>query len=521
MAGGVLALLATGVAVVASLPPASAQTSAPDPAAKLIAGLQVAGPIPVTPASRPFGAVTNIDLARAGYVEAEYFVSGRANVYQWNQAGTAAEVRTAGAPYTTRIVVVKPRDPAKFTGRVMVDVLNMTNGWDFNKMWAVMHPHLLETGWGYVGITSRPNAVKALKTFDPQRYAALSWANPLPLDDARNCRELPADSTRETENGLAWDIFAAIGALLKSKSAASPFAGYAVRRVHLTGYSQSGRYLYTYVNAIHPLVRLEGGGPVYDGFLVGGAPIGSGVANIHQCDPLWRLPDPRALLMKHDVPVIGVVGAMDVLGLINTYPLRQDDSDDPNRRYRLYEVTGGSHSWTMQLAFNVTRQDVKQAGFANFADAVPPACAASAQPSPARMHYVLDAALEALDLWAAEGVPAPRAPRLAIDTSRDKPRFVYDETGNQVGGYRLPEIAVPIAEHRAENGDKWQTFAGCWTWSYKVPYDKARLRKLYPSQGDYVAKVARAIDALLAERMLTPGDARRIMTDASNTGVPD
>jgi hypothetical protein len=47
--------------------------------------------------------------------------------------------------------------------------------------------------------------VEALKTFDPRRYASLSFANPLPLDDPTNCATpntlIAGDSSRTTENG--------------------------------------------------------------------------------------------------------------------------------------------------------------------------------------------------------------------------------------------------------------------------------------------------------------------------------
>jgi Alpha/beta hydrolase domain len=41
------------------------------------------------------------DQRRHAYVEEEYFLSGKANVYSWPAPGSAV-VRTAGAPYTTR-----------------------------------------------------------------------------------------------------------------------------------------------------------------------------------------------------------------------------------------------------------------------------------------------------------------------------------------------------------------------------------------------------------------------------------
>ena len=70
----------------------------------------IAGPLAVSASSYPFGRAWSLDLSQHGYVEEEYIVSGIANVYEWNAAGTAAQVQTAGAPYTTRILVIRPSD---------------------------------------------------------------------------------------------------------------------------------------------------------------------------------------------------------------------------------------------------------------------------------------------------------------------------------------------------------------------------------------------------------------------------
>ena len=75
----------------------------------------------------------------------------------------------------------------------------------------------------WIGITVKPVAAKALKKFNPERYAPLSWTNPLPLD--KTC-PMPissiADTVPETENGLAWDIISQVGALVRSDEKQNP-----------------------------------------------------------------------------------------------------------------------------------------------------------------------------------------------------------------------------------------------------------------------------------------------------------
>ena len=67
--------------------------------------------VPVT--ANSFPALANsrnlgpLDLAKAGYVEEEFLVSGTANVYDWAVDGSLS-VKTPNAPYVTRILVRRP-----------------------------------------------------------------------------------------------------------------------------------------------------------------------------------------------------------------------------------------------------------------------------------------------------------------------------------------------------------------------------------------------------------------------------
>ena len=64
------------------------------------------GPIPVTADSYPFldaaHSLVPFDLAKYGYVEQEFIVSGNANVYDWAADGSLS-VKTEKAPYAARI----------------------------------------------------------------------------------------------------------------------------------------------------------------------------------------------------------------------------------------------------------------------------------------------------------------------------------------------------------------------------------------------------------------------------------
>lgn len=113
----------------------------------------VTGPIPVTAGSYPLMASNTlqavVDLPKAGYVEEEFFVSGRANVYDWAADGTAA-VKTPNAPYTTRIMLRRPADPRRFSGNVIVEIGNVGRGYDFSFSWGVAHDYFMENGDAWV-----------------------------------------------------------------------------------------------------------------------------------------------------------------------------------------------------------------------------------------------------------------------------------------------------------------------------------------------------------------------------------
>ncbi len=227
--------LAAVVALLTCLIGAPARAATPVPS--------VNGPLPNSAQSHPFGGAAYTmhpqDLAKLGYVEEEYLISGQANVYDWPAPGPAV-VRTPDAPYTTRVLVRRPVNPRKFSGNIIVEPLNPSNLFDLNIGWGVSGEHLVRNGDVWVGVTVKPVSVVALKNFDPARYAALNFANPLPLDDPRNCATVPADSSRSTENGLAWDIISQTGAWLKSQDASNPLraaAGYQLR--HLIGFGYS------------------------------------------------------------------------------------------------------------------------------------------------------------------------------------------------------------------------------------------------------------------------------------------
>src|SRR6516225_3994939 len=132
---------------------------------------------PAFPFLRASRLMVPLDLAKSGYTEDEFLISGKANVYDWAADGTLS-VKTPDAPYATRILVRHPSDPAKFSGAVVVEILNAARTWDWSMMWGYLWPQIMEHGDAWVGVTM-PGGVPGLKKYDHARYGLVSFQNPV------------------------------------------------------------------------------------------------------------------------------------------------------------------------------------------------------------------------------------------------------------------------------------------------------------------------------------------------------
>ena len=482
---------------------------------------KIAGPIPVTSDSYPFmsadHAVEPFELNKVGYVEKEYFVSGRANVYDYAING-GLKVRTADAPYTTRILARYPADPSKFSGNVIVELLNPSDKFDADLVWELTRNYLIENGDAYVGITSKPVAAGFLKRFEPKRYAALSWANPVPLN--QTCKNpgpalLPGHSSPQTEDGLIWDMVMQVGALLKSHSPTNPLANLRVQYLYQTAYSQTGAYVGTYVAEFQPHALLPNGKPIYDGFLIGGA---AGVSAINQCVNPPKHGEPGALA-RSSAPIIRIMSLTDFyrFGPFSTYLERRPDSDTSNDRYRLYEAAGAAHVVAALDRFAPSKADVLAGGLK------PDEVSCKGPESDFPSQYVYDGALANLERWVRDGIAAPHATRIAVSKPGDANATVLtDQFGNARGGVRTPAVDVPTATYygasTAVGPDT--TPPSCTIVGHMVPFDHVRLKKLYLTHANYVKRVSADVDRLVSEHWITPADGQRIKSQTSRAPIP-
>ena len=490
----------------------AAETAAPLPAlsARLVPTPR-ARPMPASATNRPFLAAARarepVDLAAAGYTETEYLVRGFASIYDWTgaPADAAVGVRDEAVPYATRILVRRPRDAAKASGRVVLELLNPTGLYDFAPLWGFSWQQFTRSGDVWVGITVKPVAAATLKRYDPVRYAPVSFA----FTQAENCVATPpraglpgaGDSRNnppDAENGQAWDITAQVGVLLRSSSKENPLLDLSPRHIIAAGYSQTGGYLVTFANALHRVLRLGDGAPVFDGYLTAA---GSNAAPINPCAAPLADDDPRRGVLPRDVPISAVMTESD----FNRRPqLRRADSDEPGDLFRLFEITGSGHAGPFAAGIP-SDADLAIAGFDPPAEGL---CVEPAGEFPVGLAF--NAIWQQYGEWLEASLPFSNAPRIETD---DMHRPVRDAQGNALGGWRLPQIEVPLAAYAGsgtprEATDRART--ACGLTGVRQPFSAEQLRELYGTRAAWLERHRSAIDAALAERRLTEADAQAL-----------
>lgn len=129
---------------------------------------------------------------------------------------------------------------------------------------------------------------------------------------------------------------------------------YPRKHLYLTGWSQSACYLFRYVNSFAYRPEVSKGSAVFDGYLTGGG-VRNLIIPVNQYELLKEYDYKLSRIEKVSEPFIAVQTESEN-GRFESWRTMRQDSDSPDFKYRLYEVTGASHD-TMYSYVNYYQND--------------------------------------------------------------------------------------------------------------------------------------------------------------------
>jgi hypothetical protein len=428
------------------------------------------------------------DLATVGYEEQEYFISGTASAFtNLNELGSDGfwDVEAAEqAAYTTRVLVRRPTDSAKFNGSVLVEWLNVSSGFDTAPEWDNGHVELVRQGYAWVGITAQFVGVYGrtggivplhLKAFGPVRYAEV---------------EHPGDS-------FSYDIFSQLAQAIRVPGELDLLNGLNPEYLIGSGDSQSAFRLTTYVNAIHPLYN------PYDGYLINSR--ASSSTPLAQ-DPQVEISVPSEVFFRTDlnVPVLVFQAETDILRpSLNSVLVRQADSEI----LRYWEVAGTAHTDRYSSGGGWTDAgNDPSAGAVEEVDNIQGFIQCESPINSGPMHYVFNAALAALNNWIVDGTAPPVAEALMV--SDDLGQLLLDESGNALGGIRTPYVDAPVAV-LSGYGQSGESFCGLF--GTTILFSADQLVSRYVDEAGYVDAVTVAAESAVAAGFVLPLDAQQMI----------
>lgn len=438
--------------------------------------------------SMPPGSPEALRMASEGYSEAEYFLSGQSNLYEYDETGVR-RVAVEGVPYTTRLLVVGPLDPADFSGRVILEPAHPAvggSGLRAFRDFIVRNGDVHVLVFAGTDLRSRaetqrrgvPADALSLMRASSSHYTAIEW----PAND-----------------GIRWDVLGQTAALLRSDSPRNPLPRGASRRLYAMGWSFTGSLLRTFINeGFHEQYRQPDGSPVIDGYMIGISQhdFSSGYVRLNADLPLPAEDDPRRMPRAIDVPVIEIMSENEAV--TRAGGLVPDRDDSPGAR-RTYEVPGTTHG------------DALRSGTA--LEAVPCPYA----PSDVSFRQFAYAAMENLHAWATRGAAPPRQ---SMELQLVGGRTEKDELGNPRGGVRAPEIVVPLARYGESGHEACVSPVPHYLEMRRVPLGADQLAELYPGGAEeYLARYEAHLDRLIEERWILPADRQELIWKAQAAAV--
>lgn len=438
----------------------------------------------------------------APYVQEEFFVSGTATVYTYEEQPRRGVVlpRDPDVPYRTRLVVRRPASAADATGTVVIEWWNSTASFDAGPVWDASAEFFAREGWTYVGVTNSNVPITFLR-------GGCRLGGIIPV---ANCRQRYATLSLP-ENGQAYDAVSQIVHALRQGGAASPLpADYPVERIFHAGQSQQGGSVISYASDFHFAAN--------DGYFVQifvlGRAINSGPVCGSEGAPAYPACTPalqgRDRLVRTDLPV-PVIQALSETDLASAFgPIAQDGRQHDTRSYRYYEMAGtghaGVHKGVDVVPGLLKLEDTCLNPLNTHAD------------GPVFGSYLLNAMWKNLERQVRGRVPPPGGkPISVVDGAIERDAF-----GNALGGLRLPELDLPVASYLPTNVVDEENIPGilvpalpllnlfCNLSGSVFPFDPETLSALYPSQERFAKRYRQQLRNLVARRFLLEEDAAKL-----------
>ena len=436
---------------------------------------------PISGARPPWGDPGPAAVA-AEYVVEEYQLEGTAVAYA-AAAGTTlganghwTAVVAGEAPYRTRILVVRPRDPARFNGTVLLNWQNVSAGVES----AAPRGGEAYRGYAWVGVSAQEVGLYGFPMGVGRFGQGIPRSLPLVDHDPTRYGELyhPGDQG-------SFDMFsqAAKSVGPHRRAPIDPMGGLDVRRVVATGGSQSAMRLVAYINAVH---RLDDDDAVH-GFLLS---VWEGRAPALEDGPVSFGGLRTTVRDDVDVPVLIVNSEFEATG-VHAVGLAD------RGLIRLWEVAGAPHAVARSRGGH---QGSGRSGWVANSLSIGP---------------VHEAAIRRVHQWVVDGIPPPPQPPIEI-VAGERGAVRRDPLGNALGGIRLPELEVPTAEHRgmALTAGRPALFGA------SRPFSDETLRSLYPTRADFAARWKQAVDRLTQTGAILPEDAATMVTRGDEVRLP-
>jgi hypothetical protein len=376
-------------------------------------------------------------LDRYNFVADEYLISGTA----------------AGDPYTTRLVIRKPKDDRKFSGLVIAEPMHPAaaagHAFEYNSL------YIMDVG--HIAVEIDTTGVEIISTFNPERYGNL-----------------------KVSQKQVSEILAQAGALVKSPQ--SPIANLKLRKMILWGTSASSAMVVNYLPS-HKVFKQANMSNIYDGFMP--TMNGSTIAPV-------------------DVPIIQIPTQVEYMDVAT----HAQDSDEPGKQFRVYEFAAMAHLDSRNTRKRLQQEDCLQPlselpidAFASVAlhhllqwvdkGVVPP----KAPRVIMDLYTVNDGSLMQLDQY---GNPVGGIRNTYVDV----PLFKYTM-------HNPPNPATTGA-----GSGRMQTPLLCNLSGYQTAIDAATVKKKYGTPANYVAQVEKRLKELEAQGWSLPQYHDIIMGDA-------